>query len=38
MSVKRKVRVDVEIYMGLGCRITIHRNFGDVIPLIQRLP
>ena len=33
---KKKVRLDVEIPMGLGCRNAIHKNFGGVIPLIQR--
>ena len=33
---KKEVRLDVEIPTGLGCRNAIHRNFGGVIPLIQR--
>ena len=37
---KKEVVVDVEIPIGLGCslgcRNAIHRNFGGVIPLIQR--
>ena len=33
---KKEVRVGVETRMELGCRNAIHRNFGGVIPLIQR--
>jgi hypothetical protein len=32
---KKEVRADVEIPVGLRCRIAILRNFGRVIPLIQ---
>ena len=31
-----QTRVGVEIPIGLRCRNAIHRNFGGVIPLIQR--
>jgi hypothetical protein len=33
---KKVVRVDGEVYLGLGYMIAIHRNFGGVIFLIQR--
>jgi hypothetical protein len=37
MSVKKRLRVDVEISMELMCRNGIDSNFGGVIiPLIQR--